>query len=126
MAEHKVIFRGGKFDGRSRDFGPDPMPVIELATKDGPQAYVNTGEKKGDAIVYAFNPDARGSLPFVVHFSGGPHNGNGRRFAAQPADVIVIPLGDGKFARYRKDPRTPAPGQPLLYSHAETFEGEKS
>ena len=120
-----VIFRGGKFDGRSRDFGSDPMPVIELNAGHGKtEAYVRTDETVGAAVVYQYNPDARGSLPFTVHFSGGPHNGKGRHFTSRPADVLVVPLGAGEFARYRIDPRSPAPGQPLLYNHAETFRGE--
>lgn len=123
----RVLFRGGKFDGRSRDFGPELTPVIALNVGKGETAhYVETGLVEDGAAVYQLSADQRAALPYIVHFIGGPHGGKGRRFAANPADVLVVPTGDGKFTRYKRDPRSPAPGQPLLYEHVETFEGERS
>lgn len=128
-----VLFRGGKFDGRSRDFGPDVMPVIELHVGKGVMAhYVDTGTTQDGALVYELSTDERTVLPYTVHFGGGPFAGKGRHFPGQPAEVLVIPISPdpahpdhGFFARYKRDPRASSPGQPLLYTFVEKFEGER-
>jgi hypothetical protein len=63
------------------------------------------------------------SVPFVVHFVAGPYHGKGRNFSANPAEVLVIPVQDGEFARYRRSPEE-LPGRPLVYNFVETFRGE--
>lgn len=130
----RVIFRGGKFDGRSRDFGPELMPVIELQVGGGKAArYVRADESEGDSVVYRLAEGDVAALPFTVHFSGGPRGGRGMHFAAEPQLTIVIPLSPdsaspdhGWFARYKRSEQPPRPGQPLLYEFVEKFEGDRS
>jgi hypothetical protein len=57
-----------------------------------------------------------------VHFRGGTYDGKGRRFEAEPALVLVIPVGDGFFERYR---RLSVEQGHQIYEFVERFEGER-
>jgi hypothetical protein len=59
-----------------------------------------------------------------VPFRGGTYDGKGRRFGAEPAGVLVVPIGDGAFERYRRSGDTAAGGA-LVYQFVERFEGDK-
>lgn len=66
----------------------------------------------------------------TVHFHGGTYDGKGRHFEADPAPVLVIPVGDGYFERYRRANETmwakydQAEEQAVqIYKFSERFEG---
>ena len=58
----------------------------------------------------------------TVLFRGGTYDGKGRHFDADPAAVLVIPVGDGFFERYR---RTGEEQGKQIYQFAERFEGRR-
>ncbi len=125
----KVTFRGGRFDGRSRDYAGRPGPAIGVRIADGALRYeLKPGQAEGATeLDYAFAGESRNVeadvLPIVAHFSGGPFDKRGRRFAPGLASVLVIPLGGGKFCRYRDSGRLE--GEARVFDFVEVFEGER-
>lgn len=138
-----IQFRGGPFDGRRRDVGPK-LPAMFEAALGGDRTFVYeaTDEKTDDgATIYtevgAFSAGVakplkvvHATLPWTVHFHEGPENGKGRHFAAEPAEVLVLPLSDGEkytghFARYKRAGEQ-LPGRPLIYKFVEKFEGDRT
>ena len=62
----------------------------------------------------------------TVHFRGGTYDGKGKHFKSPPADVLVIPVGDGFFERYRRGVGVVEGGETVVvYQFAERFEGER-
>lgn len=122
----KVTFRGGKFNGRSRDFGPDPSSVISLQAGEGAiEHYLRTDEVvEGGAVVYRFSGNGVASPPYTAHFVGGPYNGKGRHFVGEPARTLVIPVEGGPVARYKRA-GDDAPGRPFVYHYVDG-DGDRS
>lgn len=141
----KIVLRGGKFDGRTRDYGSPPADLLEVPVgNDKTLQYLRTDKVEGDAVVYELVGDAPGvdvekkllhaSLPFIVHFHGGPFNRKGRAFSAEPAEHLVLPIPtedtaqtrkfSGAFAKYQRA-KEQLPGRPLVYHHVKNFRGEE-
>jgi hypothetical protein len=57
-----------------------------------------------------------------IRFRGGAHDGRGKELDAEPAAVIVIPVGDGFFERYKRGREE---GGAVVYEFSERFEGQR-